>query len=221
MHASEHDMKAKQLEAIVGTELGLGEAEMVQRFQRLRDMQLLPVSRGRNAEHLTRAGIVCGLLSVVAERPGFAGQTTKILCGLRPVGGPKKGFGQAATFAEALEAALNNETLLNSVLEIRITDSEIYTNSNGRGVIVYRRDGDDCEHKTYYVRSQAVSLLQEGAEETYNPRDLISSMIRETVVHPHILKRIAHEVREVERHVELLERLDKQARPHARSDGIR
>src|SRR5229473_4910878 len=112
-------MKAKQLEAILGSELGIGEAEMVQRFQKLRDSQMLPVSRGRNAEHLTSRGIVSGLLSVVAERPGFAGVTTKILSGLRPVGGSAKGFAQAETFVAALEAALPNEALLNSVAEIR------------------------------------------------------------------------------------------------------
>jgi hypothetical protein len=208
-------MKAKQLETTIGSELGLGEAEMVQRFQSLRDMRLLPVSRGRNAEHLTRSGIVSGLLSVVAERPGFAGLTTKILRGLRPVGGPKRAFAQAETFAGALEAALDNETLLSSVLEIRITDNEVYTNSNGRGVIVYRRDGADYEQETHYVRSEAVSLLQDGAEETYDPRDLISSMIRETVIYPHILKRIAYEVREDEKHAEVMERLDKQAAARA------
>src|SRR5882672_1486797 len=107
-------MKAKYLEAILGTELGIGEAEMVQRFQKLRDSRMLPVSRGRNAEHLTSRAIVSGLLSVVAERPGFAGITTQILSGLRPVGGAAKGFAQAETFAAALAAALQSEALLNS-----------------------------------------------------------------------------------------------------------
>ena len=68
-------MKAKRLETILGTELAIGEAEMVQRFQKLRDMNLLPVSRGRNAEDITRDAIVSGLLSVIAERPGFAAMT--------------------------------------------------------------------------------------------------------------------------------------------------
>jgi hypothetical protein len=199
-------MKAKQLEAIIGTETGIGEAEMVQRFQKLRDMQLLPVSRGRNAEHVTRAAIVSGFLSVVAERPGFAGMTTQILRGLRPVGGSATGFAHAETFAAALEAALQNEVLLDSVAEIRITDSEVYTNSKGRGVIFFRTG--DGEHATYYVRGECLTLLGHGAEITYNPRDLISSMIREVVVFPHVLKRIAHQVREDEKHAQLMERFE-------------
>jgi hypothetical protein len=202
-------MKAKQLEAIIGNELGIGEAEMVQRFQKLRDMRLLPVSRGRNAEHITPGAIVAGFLSVVPERPGFAGMTTQILRGLRPVGGSATGFAQAETFGAALEAALQNEALLDSVAEIRITDSEVYKNSNGRGVIFYHT-GDD-EQATYYVRGEARTLLGPGAELTYNPRDLISSMIREIVVFPHVLKRIAHQVREEEKHAQLMERFENRA----------
>jgi hypothetical protein len=97
---------------------------------------------------------------------------------------------------------------LNSITEIRITDSEVYTNSNGRAAIFYW--AGDREKVTYYVRGEALHLLQDGAEETYNPRDLISSMIREIVVFPQILKRIAREVREVDERAQLIERLNKQ-----------
>jgi hypothetical protein len=201
-------MKAKQLEAILGSELGIGEAEMVQRFQKLRDSQMLPVSRGRNAEHLTSRAIVSGLLSVVAQRPGFAGVTTKILSGLRPVGGSAKGFAQAETFAAALEAALLDEALLNSVAEIRMTDSEVYKNSNGRGAIFF--GSGENEQVTYYVRGEAMTLLRPGAEETYDPRDMIKSAIREIVVFPEILKRIARQMREEEKHAQLMDRFEKQ-----------
>lgn len=202
-------MKAKQLEVILGSELGVGEAEMVQRFQKLRDCRLLPVSRGRNAEHLTSHEIVTGLLSIVSERPGFAGMTAKILGGLRPVGGAARAFAHAETFGAALEAAMQSDVLLNSVVEIRITDSEVYTNSNGRGTIVYQ--SEQGARTTYYVRGEAHSLLQPGAEASYNPRDLIKSMIREIVVFPHILKRIACQMREENERARLAERFETRA----------
>lgn len=202
-------MKAKHLEVILGSKLQIGEAEMVQRFQKLRDMKLLPVSRGRNAEHLTTGAIVSGLLSIVAERPGFAGMTSNILRGLRPVGGTANAFANAETFSAAVEAALLSEPLLNSVREIRLTDSEVYTNSNGRAAIFF--DSGHREQVTYYVRREARTLLQPGAEETYDPRDLISSMIREIVILPHVLRQIAHQVRDEEKRAQLVERLDKQA----------
>jgi hypothetical protein len=199
-------MKAKQLEAILSDELGIGEAEMVQRFQKLRDMQLLPVSRGRNAEHITPDAIVSGLLSVVAKRPGFAGMTAKLLRGLRPVGGPANGFAQAKTLGEAILAALNNEALLNTVAEIRLTDGEVSNNSHGRGGILFHTG--DCEQATYYVRGENLTLLRVGAR--YDPRDLMSSMISEIVVFPAVLKRIARQVRDDEKHARLMDRFEKQ-----------
>jgi hypothetical protein len=185
-------MRAKRLEAILGSEFAAGEAEMVQRFQKLRDNRLLPVSRGRNAEDVSRDEIVSGLLSMVASRPGFAGNTTIALRSLAPVGGPDANFAKAATFAEALHALLTDTKLLDSVVEIRITDSEIYTNSFGRGTIYYRADGKD--RVTNYVGRTAVSLLQPGMEKDYDPRDLISSVIIEVVILPRVLKRIVCEL---------------------------
>jgi hypothetical protein len=150
------------------------------------------VSRGRNAEHVTLDAVVSGLLSVVAERPGFAGITTKSLQGLRPVGGSAKAFARAETFSAAILAALKDAVLLETVTEIRITDSEVSTNSQGRGTIFYR-DGE-VERATYYVRGENLTLLRAGAEKTYDPRAFMSSMMREVVVFPQVLKRIAREI---------------------------
>ncbi|MGP0059166.1 MAG: hypothetical protein ACLPID_07760 [Beijerinckiaceae bacterium] len=206
-------MIAKQLETILGAELKIAEAEMVQRFQKLRDIRLLPVSRGRNAEDITPNAIVSGLLSIVAERPAFAGQVANLLRHLRPVGGSINAFAKAETFGQALLAALDDESLLNSVTEIRVSDSEIYRNANGRAVIYYS-DGDD-EFVTFYVPSAAVSLLQPGKENDYDPRDLISSMIRETVILPRVLQKIMRQVRDDKQHALLM------ARPLGQSNEVR
>jgi hypothetical protein len=190
-------MRAKQLEAILGSEFRIGEAEMVQRFQKLRDMRLLPVSRGRNAEDIDSDAIASGLLCVVSERLGFAGLMANVLRRLRPVGGARAAFAEAETFAEALVAILENQALLAEIAEIRVTDGEIYTNCHGRGTIIYRNEGH--EHSTYYVGGTALSLFQPGMEKHYDPRESISSMIRETVMFPRVLTRITQCVRESER----------------------
>ncbi len=195
-------MKAKRLETILGNQFAAAEAEMVQRFQMLRDNRLLPVSRGRNAEEVTRDEIVSGLLSMVALRPGFAGNTTIALRGLRPVGGAATAFAGASTFAEALRALLSDNSLLSNLIEIRVTDSEVYTNSFGRGAIFYRASGKDLV--TYYVGSTAVSLFQPGKEKDYDPRDLISSVIREAVILPRVLKLIVRELTDDEAHARAL-----------------
>ena len=187
-------MIAKTLEAKLGVELGVGEADMVQRFQTLRDSRMLPLSRGRNAEHLTIDEIVSGLLSIVAERPAFAAQGVKMLRSLRAVGGLDNAFVAADTLGQALAAALGDKTLLETVQEIRFSNSEVYTNAPGRAAIFYTRGDDDAV--TYYVPQTAHSLFQPGIEKTYDPRDSIRSIIREIVIYPHVLQKIMREVRE-------------------------
>lgn len=196
-------MIAKTLETKLGTTLGVGEAEMVQRFQTLRDWKMLPVSRGRNAEDLTIDQIVSGLLSIVPERPAFAAHGVKILRYLRPVGTPANAFARAETLGQALVAALDDQALLDTVREIRLSDSEIYINAPGRAAIFHVRDGQEVV--TYYVPQTAHPLFQSGKEQTYDPRDTIRSIIREVIVHPHILLQVMREVRERETHRRLME----------------
>src|SRR5580704_9832484 len=86
-------------EAIWKTDLsGRSPAEMVQRFQQLRGHGLLPKGRGKNAEKLSTREIAAGILSVVTEKPGFAGLASTVLMGLRPVGGVQVSFENAETF---------------------------------------------------------------------------------------------------------------------------
>lgn len=72
-------MLAKRLEGLIANEYRYSDiaqrtdAEMIQRFQKLRDSKLLPTSRGKNAEDLTNQAIVAGVLSIVTAKPGFAG----------------------------------------------------------------------------------------------------------------------------------------------------
>jgi hypothetical protein len=195
-------MRAKRLEAMLGNGLKIGEPEMVQRFQKLRDNRLLPTSRGRNAEDITTDAVVSGLLSIIDERPGFAGLTATMLRNLRPVGTAANAFAKADTFGMALRAALDSDSLLNSIDEIRASSSEVYTNCFGRGAIFYRNGRK--ERVSYYVGATAVSQLQPGMETHYNPRDLISSMIRETSIFPHILRKIMREMRDDDAHARAL-----------------
>ncbi|MGE4046271.1 MAG: hypothetical protein AB7F35_15550 [Acetobacteraceae bacterium] len=195
-------MKAKRLEVILGTGLRIGPAEMVQRFQRLRDNRMLPTSRGRNAEDLTTEGIVFGLLSVVDERPGFAALTAKTLGYLQPVGGVAGSFAEASSLRQALITTIENQALLDSIREIRLTNSEIYTNSFGRSAIFY--SAERTENVTYYVEKTAITLLQRGAKQAYDPRAQISSMIREIVIYPRVLKDIVKEIRDRETYAQAL-----------------
>jgi len=206
---TEAHMKAKRLEAMLGVAANRTGAEMVMRFQKLRDNRLLPTSRGRNAEHIAVDGVVSGILAMVAEKPGFAGLRVLILRNLRPVGGRDQSFAKAETFGAALHSALEDDALLDSILEIRLTEDEINTNSNGRGVIFYQEGG--MERTSYYVGHTAVSLLQAGAERTFNPRSYNSPLLREITIQTRLLKKIMREYREEERFSKLMEDLEQEA----------
>jgi hypothetical protein len=181
-------MNAKRLEAILAEEFAAAESEMVQRFQNLRDSLLLPVSRGRNATQVSRDQIVSGLLSVVSQRPASAGATATLLRGLVPVGGADAGFAGATTLAQALRLALGDRALRDSIVELRLTDSEVLPDAPGRAAICYAGDA-----MTYYVQGMAAALLGPGAEHSYDPMDLVFSVIRETVIAPRLLDRLANE----------------------------
>ena len=176
-------MIAKQLENILRNEAsktGISErssAEMVQRFQSLRGFGFLPKGRGKSAQQLSVTQVVSGILSIVTVKPGYSGLVTKILMKLRPVGGESASFNQATTFGKALEMILQNDDLLETLIEIRMSDSEIYTNGYCRAEIQYREN--DINKTAYYVGELAVSLLQKGAEKNFDPSDLISSVIYE------------------------------------------
>jgi hypothetical protein len=181
-------MIAKRLETILANEAGKTDlsqrspADMVQRFQSLREYGLLPKGRGKNAQHLSLAEIVNGILSIATVKPGFAGLVAKVLRDLRPVGGIEASFERCITFGKAVEAVLDNSNALDSLIEIRVSDSEIYKNDHCRATIEYL--SGDTKKTANYVGKLAVSLLQPGAEKTFDPRQLISSVITETVFYP-------------------------------------
>jgi hypothetical protein len=192
-------MLAKRLESLIANEYRntdiarRTDAEMIQRFQCLRDDGLLPTSRGKNAEDLSEQGLVAGLLSIVTRKPGYTSVAVRALMSLRPVGGRGASFGNSETFGAALAALVKEESPIERLLEVRISDSEIYTNAHGRGVIVYK-DGRS-EKSAYYVHQNAMSLMAAGSEKSFNPRDLISSMITETLLFPTLFRKIANELK--------------------------
>ncbi len=191
-------MIAKHLESLLANAMGRRHAEMVQRFQCLRNFSCLPKSRGRNAEHLDPAGIVAGLCSIVSEKPGFAGVMTKVIRSLQPVGGTSASFGGASTFGEALTSLFHDEQLLGSLVEIRMTEGEVGVNGAGRGSIYYR--SETSIEVAHYVRREALTLLQPGAERTYQLSDMHSEIYFEIAVSARLIRNIVRTHREGEIH---------------------
>lgn len=167
--------------------------DIAQRFESLRGFRLLPAGRAKNTTHLSLGQMATAILSIATVRPGFAGLAGKVLSGLRPVGGVDASFQRCPTLGSALECLFKNSDALDSLLELRVSDSEIYTNTHGRGAITFR--SSDRVITSYYVGQTAVSLHQSGAEKDFNNRDLISSVMTEIVFYQPFFKRIDRELR--------------------------
>jgi hypothetical protein len=192
-------MIAKRLETILADEARKTDlsqrspADIVQRFQSLREYGLLPKGRRKNAQHLSLAEVGNGILSIATVKSGFAGLASKVLNDLRPVGGIDASFERCITLGKAVEAVLDNSSTLDSLIEIRVSDSEIYKNGYCRATVEYV--SGDTKKTANYVGKLAVSLLQPGAEKTFDPRQLISSVITETVFYPSFFRRLDRELK--------------------------
>jgi hypothetical protein len=196
-------MISKRLERLLLDLTTRGAADLVTRFQALRELRLLPTSRGKNADDLSTAEVAAGILSVVAERPGYAALSVKMLRGLMPVGGEVASFRGAPYFGKALEELLISREALDALLEVRVTDSEVGMNSSGRAAIFYR-DPSGTERVAWFVRREAVSLLQPGAERAFEPRDALHQTLIETVFYKKVFRRIHAELEREREHAEAM-----------------
>lgn len=187
-------MIARQLETIIERQIskfGISNqpwGHVAKRFESLRAYGLLPRGKVRNSQHLNPEEIVAGILSIIASNIGFAGHTALILKGLRPLGGENASFFKTETFCKALEKILTDESALNSLIKVSISDSEIYTNSHCRAAIYYKINGE--EKVAYYLPGNGFSLLREGAEKDYDPSKTTSSVINEIAFHPAFFRSI-------------------------------
>ena len=192
-------MFARRFEALLSEEVaktGLGQRfrdDVLRRFESLRGFRLLPTGRAKNVMHLSFPQMAAAILSIATVKPGYAGLAGKVLSGLRPVGGIDASFQGCGSLGSAVECLLRNSAALDSFLELRVSDSEIYTNSHGRGAITYSSGGADAT--AHYVGHAALSLLQPGAEEDFNHRELISSVVTETVFYRPFFQSIVNELK--------------------------
>lgn len=191
-------MISKQLEWIIAENLrktdisGQAVIEMPKRFESLRGYRLLPRGADKNQRHITAKEAAAGILSITTVAPGFAGLAAKVLLSLQPVGGTEASFKRASTFGQALERILTQEDALSAVLEVRATSSEVGTNNNGLASIIYKEQ--DVLKIAYFVSGAAVSVLQPGAETTFDPRSF-SPIVSEHVFYHSFFSRVSRELK--------------------------
>lgn len=195
--------------------------DISERLECLGGYNLVPAGISKNSRHLEIREIVACLLSLASARPGHAGLAAIILMKLRPVGGARVSLMQSETFALALEELLTNSSALDALVEVRISCSEFYTNSFGRASVVFR--AGERVQTCHYVHDTALSLLQDGADVTYDPRSLASSVIQETVLLPKFFMSIVSFLKRFSRSLPLPptdDEIDKDAKERERAKRL-
>lgn len=188
-------MLARTLESILAGEAAKTDLaqrmpdDLLLRFESLRGYRLLPSGRTKNVTHLSLTQIAAAMLATATVKSGFAGLAATILSSLRPVGGIEVSFQGCETLGGVIERLLENPTACSSLLEVRVSDSEIRTNAHGRTSVTYT-DGGEIK-TTHVVGRNAISSLQPRADKTFNPRGSISSVVTEMIFYPPLFRRIA------------------------------
>lgn len=196
-------MKSKSLEAFLARESGQF-SDMVTRFQKLRDFNLLSKARGRNAEFLSPEEVAAGICGVVSERPGFAAVTAIGLLNMRAIGVPEDAFGGTATLRSAIVKALTDDAVRETLIEIRLGDSDPRAHNSTTAAIIYRAGEDVLT--SYYIGETAVSQFFKGKEKTFNRGAMGEfSITRDTVISHRLIDRLARSMKEADQYRRLEE----------------
>lgn len=166
--------------------------DMLKRIDSLRQYRRLPPGRENHSTRLTDEHIANAILGLVVENPGWAGLGSKVLAGLRPVGGVEASFRKAKSLSEAIQILIADEEARAELVSLSISGAEFAINSNGSAQLTYTHDGQ--MRTAFYVSDMAVSLMQPGAEVGFSQHPLYAPMSRQTVFNRKFFEKIARDV---------------------------
>jgi len=131
-------------------------------------------------------------LGLAATHPNWAGHAAIILSNLRPVGGADASFFGTSTLEESIERILTDASARKSIIKLSASVAERGINSHGYATLSYEIAG--ARRRAFYLRKEALSLLQPGAERDFDPELLYSPVSREMAFNQAFFNRIAQEI---------------------------
>jgi hypothetical protein len=140
-------------------------ADIAARFHSLRAYGKLLRGRENRARRLSTAEIAAAIFGLVPLNPNWAGHAAVILGDLRPVGGTGASFDGAGSLTAAVENLLTDRSAREGFLTLTLSVAERSTNSSGSATLAYQ-DGE-IRRRAPFVSKMAVSLLQPGAERSF------------------------------------------------------
>jgi len=160
----------------------VNEADIANRADSLRSYGKLPRARENRARRLSTSEITSAILGLVPVNPNWAGHAAVILGDLRPVGGAAASFRGGPTLTSAVETLLTDRSARKDLISLSLSVAERFTNSNGSATLVHT-DGE-IRRRTAFVSKMAVSLLEPGAERSFEIDGLHAPVSRCVVFTP-------------------------------------
>lgn len=148
-------------------------ADIAARFHSLRGYGSLPRGRENRARRLSTAEIAAAIFGLVPVNPKRAGHD------LRPVGGAGASFHGAASLTAAVENLLTDRSAREGFLALTLSVAERFTNSSGSATLAYQEG--EIRRRVPFVSKMAVSLLQPGAERSFEIDGLYAPVSRSVV----------------------------------------
>lgn len=140
--------------------------DTLKRFEKLRGYGLLPRGRENAGVRLSDKQIASAVLGYTPTRPGWAGHVALILGNLRPVGGQSASFNGTETLVQSVAELIKNEAACNCIIHVTLSIAHLPTDDEYHAQLVFE-DGKE-RRSISYVSKMAYTLLQKGAEKTYD-----------------------------------------------------
>jgi hypothetical protein len=167
-------------------------SDMQKRFETLRGYGCLPQGRENRSTRLNPSQIAHAVLGLTPTEPAWAGHSAVVLAGLRPVGGEAASLMGTQTLAAAIALLCSSNEARSQLVVVTLSIAEAGVNSAGFADVALR-DGSTIRH-VCFVSPLAVSLLQRGAELSFDPTIRFSHASRQLILNRNFFDRLTRDV---------------------------
>jgi len=159
------------------------------RFESLRGYNLLPRGRENAGARLSNEQIANAVLAFGHQHPGYGGHASLVFGNLRPVGGQTASLLHTESLRETVAALVADEDASSTLARLTLSVERDFRDE-AYGAVIRTKDGGAIS----FVSKLAVSLLQPGAEQTFNHDTIRKLSAIERSLSPEFFRDLARHV---------------------------
>lgn len=152
----------------------------LKRFESLRGYGLLPRGRENAGQRLSNEQIASAVIGFTPVLSGWAGHVSLIIGDLRPVGGLPASFENAETLKYAVASLIEGKAACDCLIHVTLSIARKSNEDEYHAHILFEQDGH--RRTASYVSKDAITLLREGAEDTYDYDKPLAPTTRQVVL---------------------------------------